>query len=90
MYKAHLVTITDISSVPEGLRGFVSFQAAYEGHQVHEQERIALLVVEGTASYIVIFIEKVKGIEEIEARLMKQHTEMTQDTRAAIENALNS
>ncbi|MBC7108108.1 MAG: DUF749 family protein [Methanomassiliicoccales archaeon] len=84
MYKAHLVSITTAGSVPENLRGFVNFQAAYEGHDVDESEKVALLVIEGTASYVVIFLEREKSVEEIENRLALQKAEMTSDTRNAI------
>ncbi|MDH7508094.1 MAG: DUF749 family protein [Methanomassiliicoccales archaeon] len=90
MYRAHLVSITTAGSVPDNLKGFINFQAAYEGHDVNENEKVALLVIEGTASYVVIFLDRERSLEEIEDRLARQKAEMTSDTRNAISKNISA
>ncbi len=84
MYKAHLVSITVAESVPPNLKGFVSFQASLENHEVKARDKVALLVIEGTSSYVVFFLEEVKGLGEIEKRHEEQQAEMTLETRAIL------
>jgi hypothetical protein len=90
LYRAHLVSITTAGSVPDNLKGFINFQAAYEGHDVNENEKVALLVIEGTASYVVIFLDRERSLEEIEDRLARQKAEMTSDTRNAISKNISA
>lgn len=90
MYKAHLVSITAAESVPPNLKGFVTFQASLEDHEVQAREKVALLVIEGTSSYVVFFLGKVKDVEEIERRLREQQAEMTVETRAILEKNLGN
>lgn len=74
--------------LPEELSGFVYFQAARERHKPRRGERVAVLVVEGTASYVVAFLGSLRSIGELEARLREQDAEMTPVSKASLEKVM--
>ena len=84
MHLARLVSISRVEEIPEQFRGFVDFHANLEGHDVSQKEKLAILVIEGTSCYVPVFLERMKGIEELERRLVAQQAEMPEDTRFAL------
>jgi len=67
-----LERFTPVRGVPEHLRGFVDLQARIEGRELEGDEQVALLVVEGTSSYVAVFLDA-KGVFDLEARLSEQN-----------------
>ncbi len=72
MEQAHLVGIYTPEEMPEELEGFVRYQAARDGHQMRPGERIAVLNVTGTSSYVPVFLGDLKGCDDLDSRL-SQH-----------------
>ena len=88
MHLVDLVGIFGIDAVPPELRGFVHFQANLEDRTLEGGERVALLLVRNTESYIAVFMDSVKDIEEIESRLKRQECTLTEDARTSLIQAI--
>jgi len=85
---AHLVGVYTPEELPEELDGFVRFQAAHDGHQMRKGERIAILNVVGTSSYVPVFLEGLKGYEELESRLSQHEVQADQVSKASLQRVL--
>jgi hypothetical protein len=70
--QAHLVGVFAPEELPEELEGFVRYQAARDGRQMKAGERIAVLNVTGTSSYVPVFLADINGFADLESRL-SQH-----------------
>ena len=88
MEQAHLVGIYTPEEMPEELEGFVRYQAARDGHQMRPGERIAVLNVTGTSSYVPVFLADLKGYDELEARLTQHGVQADQVSEASLRRVL--
>jgi hypothetical protein len=70
--------------MPEELTGFVNFQAKLEKHELRMDERIALLVIVGTSSYVPVFVETIRDLLVVEKKLRDQDAEMDNVTRESL------
>jgi hypothetical protein len=84
LHLVRLVTISRADEMPEQFKGFVNFQANLEGHEVSKEEKVAILVIEGTSCYVPVFLDRMKGIEELEKRLAGQQAQMPEDTKSVL------
>ena len=80
MHKAHLIGVYTLRDMPEELTGFVNFQAKLEKHELRMDERIALLVIVGTSSYVPVFVETISDLTAAEKKLRDQDAEMDKVT----------
>jgi len=88
MHLVDLVGVYGVDAVPPELKGFVHFQANMEKLELTGSERVALLVVQNTESHIAVFIDKVGGIKEIEDRLGKQQSRLSEGARVGLLRAI--
>lgn len=88
MYSAQLVGVYNYGEMPEELSGFVYFQAARENRKPRRGDKVVVLVIEGTASYVVAFLDTLSSVEELEQRLQEQDAILTQVSRASLERVL--
>ena len=84
MHKAHLIGVYTLRDMPEELTGFVNFQAKLEKHELRMDERIALLVIVGTSSYVPVFVETISDLTAAEKKLRDQDAEMDNVTRESL------
>ncbi len=84
MHKAHLIGVYTLRDMPEELTGFVNFQAKLEKHELRMDERIALLVIVGTSSYVPVFVESISDLTSAEKKLRDQDAEMDNVTRESL------
>ena len=84
MHKAHLVGVYTLRDMPEELTGFVNFQAKLERHELRLDERIALLVIVGTSSYVPVFVETIGDLTAAEKKLRDQDAEMDSVTKESL------
>jgi hypothetical protein len=89
LHKAHLIGVYTLRDMPEELTGFVNFQAKLEKHELRMDERIALLVIVGTSSYVPVFVESVKDLTAVEKRLREQDAEMDNVTRDSLTRVIS-
>ncbi len=88
MDQAHLVGVYTQEEMPEELEGFVRYQAARDGHQMKAGERIAVLNVTGTSSYVPVFLGDVKDAGDLEARLSKHGVQADQVSMVSLRRVL--
>ena len=81
MHVARLLVITEVRSVPPEIRPFIEFRAAVEERELDEDEKVAVLVVETTTSYIPVFLKEPVSLEELEKRLAEQDAKLAADSR---------
>ena len=84
MHKAHLIGVYTLREMPEELTGFVNFQAKLERHELRMDERIALLVIVGTSSYVPLFVETISDLAAAEKKLREQDAEMDNVTKESL------
>ena len=84
MHRAHLIGVYTLRDMPEELTGFVNFQAKLEKHELRMDERIALLVIVGTSSYVPVFVETISDLTAAEKKLRDQDAEMDNVTRESL------
>jgi hypothetical protein len=84
LHKAHLIGVYTLRDMPEELTGFVNFQAKLEKHELRMDERIALLVIVGTSSYVPLFVEKISDLTAAEKKLREQDAEMDNVTKESL------
>ena len=84
MHKAHLIGVYTLRDMPEELTGFVNFQAKLEKHEIRMDERIALLVIVGTSSYVPVYVERIQDLAAAERKLRDQDAEMDNVTRESL------
>ena len=84
MHKAHLIGVYTLRDMPEELTGFVNFQAKLEKHELRPDERIALLVIVGTSSYVPLFVETISDLNAAEKKLREQDAEMDDVTKESL------
>jgi hypothetical protein len=84
LHKAHLIGVYTLREMPEELTGFVNFQAKLEKHELRMDERIALLVIVGTSSYVPLFVETISDLNAAEKKLREQDAEMDDVTKESL------
>ncbi|HNX46963.1 MAG TPA: DUF749 family protein [Methanomassiliicoccales archaeon] len=88
MEQAHLVGVYTQEEMPEELEGFVRYQAVCDGHQMKAGERIAVLNVTGTSSYVPVFMADLKGYDDLESRLSKHGVQADQVSALSLRRVL--
>lgn len=88
MDQAHLVGIYTPDEMPEELQGFVRYQAAMDGHRMKAGERIAVLNVTGTSSFVSVFLADIKGYEDLERRLSQHGVRADQVSELSLRRVL--
>jgi hypothetical protein len=89
LHKAHLIGVYTLRDMPEELTGFVNFQAKLERHELRMDERIALMVIVGTSSYVPVFVERIDDLSAAEKKLREQDAEMDNVTRESLERVIS-
>jgi hypothetical protein len=88
LHTAHLIGVYTQRDMPEELKGFVTFQAKLERHELRMDERIAMLVIVGTTSYVPVFVETISDLAAVEKRLRDQEAEMDNVTRESLNRVM--
>ena len=81
VHIAKLITITELPNVPSHMIPFVQFHAQLEGIELKEDEKIAILQIEGTQSFQAFFLDRKITLEDIEKKLKAQDTELNVDAK---------
>jgi hypothetical protein len=89
LHVAHLIGVYTLRDMPEELTGFVNFQAKLERRELRLDERIALLVIVGTGSYVPVFVETIGDLTAVEKRLRDQDAEMDEVTRVSLNRVIS-
>ncbi len=84
VHIAKLVTVTELNNIPQHLMPFVQFHAQLEGVEIKDDEKIAIIQIEGTQSFQAIFIERKVTLQDIVEKLRSQDTELNADAKNLI------
>ncbi|MFH1774889.1 MAG: DUF749 family protein [Methanobacteriota archaeon] len=88
-FTATLVDIKRIHEVPEGLMPYVNFKAEIEGRKIKGSERVAIFNIASTTSYIPVFLDAGKTIEDVEREIKEQaFAKLSSESREVIKKAL--
>jgi hypothetical protein len=88
MHVARLIAITEVKNVPPDIRPFVEFKAAVEDRKLSDDERVALLVIDTTTSYVPVFLKSPMTIGQLEKELANQDAKLASDTRELLSKHL--
>jgi len=86
--QAHLVGVYTPEELPDELEGFVRYHAVHYGHQMKKGEKIAVLNVVGTSSYIPIFLSDLSCYEDLEVKLSQQGVQADQVSKVSLQRVL--
>jgi len=88
LHQAHLVGVYAPEEMPEELEGFIKYQAARDGHQIKAGERIAVLNVVGTSSYVPVFLDDLAGLDDLDAKLEQHGVQADQVSQTSLRRVL--
>lgn len=80
-YIAKLVAVAKYKNLTDKFKPFVHFHSELENVEVSDNDRIAVLQIDGTESYFPIFLKTNLTIEQIEEKLQKQETKLNSEAR---------
>jgi len=90
MHIAKLLAITEVKNVPPEIRPFVEFKAAVEERSLDQNERVAMLVIDTTTSYVPVFLKNPPSLADLEKALAKQDARLTYDTKEVLAKVLKN
>jgi hypothetical protein len=88
MYKAQLVGVYLVREMPEELRPFLNLQAAREKRELKMSDKVVMLQIVGTSSYVVAFLDTLNSITDLEDRLRRQDAQMTEISKVSLKRLL--
>lgn len=80
-YIAKLVTVSAFKNLTDKYKPFVYYHSSLEDIEVDDDDKIALLQIEGTESYFPIFLKTKPTIEQIEEKMSKLKTQLNSETK---------
>jgi hypothetical protein len=57
VYIAKLVSVAKYKNITDKLKPFVHFQSSFENFEIEDEDKVAILQVEGTESYFPVFLK---------------------------------
>ena len=88
MYKAQLVGVYLVREMPDELRPFLNLQSAREKRELKMNDKVVMLQIVGTASYVAVFLDTIHSVSELEDRLRKQESELTEVSKKSLQRLL--
>ena len=88
-----IAKIADIKKVKEAddeYKPYIEFRAKMERRELSGDELVVILNVETTTSYIPVFLDREKSIEDVEAEVKESGAEINKDSRRVIEDLLKN
>jgi hypothetical protein len=88
-FIAILVDIKRLDRLPEEFLPYAEFKARYEGRELRGDELVAVFNIASTTSYLVVFLDPGKTLEEIEGEVEKQgFATLNPESRASLSKYL--
>jgi hypothetical protein len=87
-YIASIADVKYLKDLPEEFIPYVTFKAAQEGRVLEGGERVAILNVSTTTSYIAVFLDPGKTIEEIEKEVQESSATLNTDSKKILKDLL--
>ncbi len=89
-FVASIADIKNLKDMPEEFIPYVSLKAAIEGRVLKGDEKIAILNVSTTTSYIAVFLEPGKSIKDVEHEVSASSATLNKDSRRILKDLLQS
>lgn len=89
-FRAVLLSITKVKSVPPDLFPFVEFRANLEQREPSPEDSLAIFNVYGTGSHFVIFLDTGKTMEDVDEEMAPYNVMISQADRQRIATDLES
>lgn len=90
-FIATLVDIKRVDSLPHELRAYVDFKAELNRRKLSGMERVAIFNIATTASYIPVFLDKGKSLEDIEKEIKNEaDAVLTHEGREILKHSLEN
>ncbi len=87
-FVASIADIKYLKDMPEEFMPFVALKATIEKRELKDQDRIAILNVSTTTSYIPIFLDSDKTIEDVEREVNEASAILNTDSRDVLKKIL--
>lgn len=90
-YLARVIDIKDFADLPGEFLPLAEFKAGAENREITGREKVAILNIETTSSYIPVFLDPWKGIEDVEKEVEEfAYADIHYDSKVLIKNVLDS
>lgn len=90
MHVARLIAITELKNVPPDIRPFVEFKATIEDRTLEDMDKVAILNIDTTTSYVPVFLKDPPTMQELEKDLERQDAKLAADSKAALASHLKA
>lgn len=87
-FVASIADIKYLKDMPEEFMPFVALKATLEKRELKDHDRIAILNVSTTTSYIPIFLDSEKTIEDVEKEVNEASAILNTDTKTVLKKIL--
>jgi len=89
-FIASIADIKYLREMPEEYLPYVKHRAELERRRLSGDEMVALLNVSTTTSYIAVFLDRGKRIEDVEREVAEAGASLNSDSRKALERLLEA
>ncbi len=87
-FIASIADIKYVREMPEEYLSYVNFRAAFEGRVLQGDERVAILNVSTTTSYIALFLDAGKTISDLELEVEESGAALNADSKIVLQKIL--
>ncbi len=87
-FIASIADIKYVREMPEEYLPYVNFRAAFEGRVLQGDERVAILNVTTTTSYIALFLDADKSISDLELEVEESGAALNADSKIVLQKIL--
>ncbi|MDP3035396.1 MAG: DUF749 domain-containing protein [Methanobacteriaceae archaeon] len=88
MFIATLTGIFEFKDLPEEYGSFAHYKAGLEKREIKDNDEIAVLNIQGTESYHILFLDSYKNIKEIQEELTAADAKVNHTTLKILEGHL--
>ena len=87
-FIASIADIKYVREMPEEFLPYINFRAAFEGRTLQGDERVAILNITTTTSYIALFLDAGKTISDLELEVEKSGADLNADSKIVLQKIL--
>ncbi len=87
-FIASIADIKYVREMPEEYMPYVNFRATFEGRVLQGDERVAILNVTTTTSYIALFLDAGKSISDLELEVEESGAALNADSKIVLQKIL--
>ncbi|GBE18004.1 MAG TPA: DUF749 domain-containing protein [Euryarchaeota archaeon] len=90
VFVASIADTKYVREMPEEYLPYVNFRAGLEGRVLQGDERVAILNVSTTTSYIAVFLDPGKTISDLELEVEESGAALNADSKIVLQKILRS